>query len=319
MLMGAGLVATSAAALVREPRVTVSPLKTDELDRLIPTQFGRWRFETKSGLVLPPDDPFSDSLYSDILTRVYVSENAPPIMLLIAYSNTQNGMLQLHRPEVCYPAGGYTLSETKVMPLNLDPRTHIPARFFSAESASRTEQVLYWTRIGSESPTSWIDQRAAVVRANLKRVIPDGILVRVSSILPDRLSAMPVLEDFVAALMRDLTPQARELLFRGLTACFRSRETGLPVSVLLPSLIGTQDDPHEHQHKHKGEDGPYGVAFIAEIVCHSAAHGGRQILPETVSGHRLRRTLEEKDNKAGKYGDRNPVKDGFQRIPPLQI
>lgn len=215
MLMGAALTATSAAAFVREPRVARPPLKAGELESLIPTQIGQWNFETRSGLVLPPDDPLSKSLYSDVLTRVYVSEDRPPVMLLIAYSNTQNGMLQVHRPEVCYPAGGYSLSETQTKTLDVTPEIHIPARFFSAESASRTEQVMYWTRIGSESPTSWIDQRAAVVRANLKRVIPDGILVRTSTVLADYASAEPVLKEFVSAMVRQLPPVGRKLLIEG--------------------------------------------------------------------------------------------------------
>lgn len=212
MLMGAAMTATSAIAFLREPRVKVAPLKDGELERLVPTQIGQWTFETRSGLVLPVDDPLVKSLYSDVLTRVYVTDNGPPIMLLIAYSNTQNGMLQLHRPEVCYPAGGYALSKTKTVTVKLTPSVDIPARFFSAESASRNEQVLYWTRIGSETPTSWMDQRAAVVRANLERVIPDGILVRVSSALPDFSSAKPLLESFIASLMSELKPPARKLL-----------------------------------------------------------------------------------------------------------
>jgi EpsI family protein len=215
MVIGGALAVTSAIALVRQPEVTVLPLKEGTLEKLIPTQIGRWRFETKSGLVLPPEDPLSDSLYSDILTRVYVSENAPPIMFLIAYSNTQDGMLQLHRPEVCYPAGGFNLSETRVMPVDLDKGTQIAARYFSAESAARTEQILYWTRIGTEAPTSWLGQRTAIMRANLKGVIPDGILVRISSVLPDYQSARPVLEEFVAALSQELSPAARKLLISG--------------------------------------------------------------------------------------------------------
>ena len=212
MLIGAAMTATSAIAFMREPRVAVAQLKAGELERMVPTQIGPWTFETRSGLVLPVDDPLVKSLYSDVLTRVYVTDNGPPIMLLIAYSNTQNGMLQLHRPEVCYPAGGYSLSETKIVSVKLTSSVHIPARFFSAESASRNEQVLYWTRIGSETPTSWVEQRAAVVRANLERVIPDGILVRVSSALPGFSSAKPLLENFISNLVSELKPPARKLL-----------------------------------------------------------------------------------------------------------
>lgn len=212
MLMGVALTATSAMAFVREPRVAVTPLKAGALEGMIPSQIGRWSFETKSGLVLPPDDPLSKSLYSDILTRVYVAEGRPPVMLLIAYSNTQNGMLQVHRPEVCYPAGGYALTETRTKSLDAAPNVQIPTRFFSAESASRSEQVMYWTRIGDTSPTSWVDQRVAVVRANLKQVIPDGVLVRISTVHPDYASAEPILAEFVSAMVDQLSPAGRKLL-----------------------------------------------------------------------------------------------------------
>ena len=212
MLIGAALTATSAIAFMREPRVTVLPLKAGELENLVPTQIGRWTFETRSGLVLPVDDPLVKSLYSDVLTRVYVTDSGPPIMLLIAYSNTQNGMLQVHRPEVCYPAGGYSLSKTKIESLKITPTMQIPAHVFSAESTARNEQVMYWTRIGEELPTSWMDQRAAVVRANLKRIIPDGVLVRFSSLHPDFSSARPVLEEFASAMARTLSPAGRKLL-----------------------------------------------------------------------------------------------------------
>ncbi len=212
MLMGAALLGTAAIAFAREPRETMRRLKPGELEAMIPVKIGQWDFETRSGLVLPPDDPLVKSLYSDVLTRVYVSEDRPPVMLLIAYSNTQNGMLQLHRPEVCYPAGGYRLTETQTKSLAIGPGLNIPARFFSAESPARTEQVMYWTRIGAESPTSWSGQRAAVVRANLNRVIPDGILVRVSTVLPDYGSAEPVLREFASSMINALQSNGRKLL-----------------------------------------------------------------------------------------------------------
>ncbi|MFM9853419.1 MAG: exosortase-associated protein EpsI, V-type [Sphingomonadaceae bacterium] len=212
MMMGAALVATSAAAFVRQPREIVAPLKKGSLEALVPDQVGAWSFETKSGLVLPPSDALSDSLYNDIVTRVYYAPQLPPIMLLIAYSNTQNGTLQVHRPEVCYPASGYTLSETEVTTVGKGAGIAIPARFFSAESNARTEQVLYWTRIGTALPTSWIDQRRAVIGANLQGIIPDGILVRISTIVPETDTALAGLDAFVTALAKSLNPQARKLL-----------------------------------------------------------------------------------------------------------
>jgi EpsI family protein len=212
MLIGAGLAAVAGLAYARQPVATIARLPKGGLEPIIPKSIGAWRFETKSGLVLPPSDALSDQLYNEILTRVYVAENAPPIMLLIASSNRQDGMLQVHRPEVCYPAGGFRLSNTRIIELPITSNLKIGARFFSAESVERSEQVMYWTRIGSELPTSWVDQRMAVVRANLQKTIPDGLLFRVSIIGPSQEAALPALTDFVRQLVSQLTPSGKAIL-----------------------------------------------------------------------------------------------------------
>jgi EpsI family protein len=212
MIMGGALLATSGLALARQPREVVPPLAPKKLEQLVPEVIGGWTFQSKSGLVLPAEDPLSDNLYSHIVTRVYQSPTQLPIMMLIAYSNKQNGMLQLHRPEICYPAGGFRLSETELDQLEIAAGKSLPIRHFSAESGSRNEQVLYWTRIGKEHPTSWFDQRMAVVRSNLRAEIPDGILVRVSTIAPNYQEARASLEGFARALVASGTPQLRALL-----------------------------------------------------------------------------------------------------------
>ncbi len=216
MLIGGGLSLAAGLAYARQPKASVKPLPKDGLEPLIPEVIGDWRFETRSGLVLPPQDALSAQLYNEILTRVYVSDRTPPIMLLIASSNKQDGMLQVHRPEVCYPAGGFRLSNTKIVPLELAPGQKIGTRFFSAESAARSEQVMYWTRIGDELPTSWVDQRMAVVRANLRMVVPDGLLFRVSIVDANPVTALPILNAFVRQMVSQLSPQARTTLLGNL-------------------------------------------------------------------------------------------------------
>ena len=213
MLMGAALCGVSALAFSRTPEPNTRPLGRRALEAMIPAVIGPWSFLTTSGLVVPPADALSDQLYDEVLTRVYVRENMPPIMFLIAYSSTQTGLLQVHRPEVCYPAGGFALSETRIERLAVGSGRTLPVRRFSAESPTRSEHVMYWTRIGEVLPTSWWDQRAAVVGANLNGIIPDGILVRVSAVSPDAGDVVPYLEQFIRALCAGLDPKARHLLF----------------------------------------------------------------------------------------------------------
>lgn len=208
---GAALLAASGIAFARQPKVVRPRLPSDAVDKMIPKQIGNWAFETSSGLVLPPSDAMSDRLYDEIVTRVYVQENREPIMLLVAYSNLQDGMLQVHRPETCYPVGGFKLSDSQIVNVPVLPSVDIPSRYFSAENVARTEQVLYWTRIGGLFPERWFSQRWAVVDANLRGEIPDGILVRFSTVEPDATVALAHLKEFAAEVVKSLTPKGRQL------------------------------------------------------------------------------------------------------------
>ncbi len=211
VVAGGLMLAASGLAFARTPTSKVARIKKGAIDASLPTTVKGWKFESSSGLVLPPPDSLSDRLYDEIATRVYVSESLPPVMLLVAYSNVQDGMLQVHRPETCYPVGGFALSESRIVNLNVGAPEPVPCRFFTATGVSRTEQVLYWTRIGSEIPGRWFDQRMAVVRANIRGEVPDGILVRLSVVNSDAATAVPLLESFTADLLRQLPPATRNL------------------------------------------------------------------------------------------------------------
>lgn len=122
-------------------------------------------------------------------------------MMLIAYNYKQDGILQIHRPEVCYPAGGYALTETQPLDIDIAPGRVVPAKFFTATGPQRTEQVMYWTRIGTRFPRSWMDQRLAVMESNLRGAIPDGVLMRFSVDSPDRQASIATLREFVAEFL----------------------------------------------------------------------------------------------------------------------
>lgn len=214
VLTGAALLGAAAIAYVRQPKPMPKQLGKGGLDALIPKDLGPWKFETTSGLVLPPPDATADRLYDEVVTRVYTRADGQSVMFLVAYSGTQDGLLQLHRPEVCYPVGGYQLSQTEIAPIALTATEQVPARAFTATSALRVEHVLYWTRLGSALPTSWAEQRWAVVVANLEGVIPDGVLVRMSCIDNDSDKAFGILREFAAELGGSVTPKARQLLWK---------------------------------------------------------------------------------------------------------
>jgi EpsI family protein len=149
--------------------------------------------------------------YDQVLTRVYVGEAAPPIMLLIAFGSSQSGTSQLHRPEGCYPAAGFALQGRSTLPLSLGHEGNLEARTLTATASGRIEQILYWSRIGLEFPISTLGQRLALLRQSFDGSVPDGALVRISTIMPDYPSALPVLVGFARNLLH-LTGPPRRLL-----------------------------------------------------------------------------------------------------------
>lgn len=210
-LLGGGMLLTAAVAAAREPHRPIDLLGKRELEKIIPSKVGDWTFASNSGLVVPPEDQLSDQLYSQLLTRVYTAPDRTPVMLLIAQSAGQTGILQVHRPEICYPVGGFTLTGEESQSIGTG-RGSFPAVAFTATSMQRVEQLIYWTRVGYDLPSSWVEQRLSVARANLKGDIPDAVLVRVSTVSPDREGSLAMLERFSRELLTAVDPRTRTFL-----------------------------------------------------------------------------------------------------------
>ncbi|WP_242139346.1 MULTISPECIES: exosortase-associated protein EpsI, V-type [unclassified Sphingomonas] len=210
LLVGATLLAAAGAAYAFTPRTVIRTLGTSKLDALVPHAFGGWRFQASSGLVLPPADQLRDRIYSQLLTRVYSHSDGSSMMLLIAYSGSQDGTIQVHRPEVCYPASGFHLSTVEDRSVQLAPKVDVPSRYIVAETELRTEQMIYWTRLGHLFPRKWSEQKLAVVEENLRGLIPDGVLVRISTL--GQADARPSLDAFAKALFGAVGPQMKSVL-----------------------------------------------------------------------------------------------------------
>lgn len=212
-LVGGAMIAAAGTAAARIPEPNKPPINPDAFKAMMPDTIGSWRFQQTSGLVLPPDDALSARLYDNLVTRAYANPAGQAMMVLIAYKNFQNGVLQIHRPEVCYPAGGYQLSPTAPTEIAIGPGRMMAANAFSAVGGERDEQVLYWTRIGDEFPVRWREQRLAVLRANLHGINPDGMLARVSMANHDMAMSKPLMTGFIADLRVAAPPALRRILF----------------------------------------------------------------------------------------------------------
>ena len=209
--LGLAFLAAAGIAAWRRPQFTLDYLGKRKLEDVIPARVGDWRFMTASGLVIPPDDQLSRALYSQLLTRVYFDGKNTPVMLLVAHSASQTGVLQIHRPEVCYPAGGYELSPVTPLEIGFSQRS-LRTNSLSATNERGTEHIVYWTRVGRHMPLSWAEQRWAVAEDNLRKLIPDAVLVRFSVIHEDRAEAYAMIGQFIRSLLESLSPADRKVL-----------------------------------------------------------------------------------------------------------
>ena len=212
MLIGAAVAGTVLLSELYVPQRSVPRLTDAKFDKLFPQRLGPWRYLSESGLVLPPEDQLSRTLYEQLLTRSYATDDKGPVMLVLAYSSIQEGRLQVHRPEVCYPAAGFTILENVPAVVQINDGFSIPCRFLTADRGARREYILYWTRVGDAMPRRWFDQRWEMAKANLQGFIPDGLLARVSVIGTDREESLATLNQFVRTMVATAGRPGRTML-----------------------------------------------------------------------------------------------------------
>ena len=207
------MIAVAGLCLAVRHAIAPMPSAPFVLDDLMPRQFGEWKELPSANkmIVNPQTKELLDKLYSQLLTRSYVNSRGYVIMLSLAYGNDQRGTLQAHKPEVCFPAQGFTLHSNE--------QTVLRTRFGDIESrrlvtnlGRRWEPVTYWFTMGGESVQSRWKRRWVEVRLGLTGQVPDGLLFRVSSIDDKSQHAFDEQQRFVSELLDAIGPQARTRL-----------------------------------------------------------------------------------------------------------
>lgn len=203
--------AVGAVALKPAPAAR-DAVATFQLEQMVPRSFGTWKVAPQANVqvVNPQTQELLDKLYSQVLTRVYVDDNGYRIMLSMAYGNDQRGGLQAHMPEVCYPAQGFKLLSRERADLSTAFGT-LPSRRLNTSLGARVEPITYWFNFGSQalaSDSPW-EKRMIELRFGLSGQVPNGILVRVSSIDGDTQGAYRQHERFIQDLIAAMTPTDR--------------------------------------------------------------------------------------------------------------
>ena len=201
------------AAFMLTPHNYMADIKPVDLEQMIPTQLGDWQMEKAAADVItsPEQDAVLKNIYSQIMTRTYINRSGQRVMLSIAYTRDQsdNSGKQSHRPEICYPAQGFSITSSQKVKLST-PYGVVPARHLVAQQGNRIEPITYWTTAGEQVAISGLEMKKAQITYGLQGYISDGLLFRISSIGGDIHKEYKVQQAFIDALLAEQPADTRK-------------------------------------------------------------------------------------------------------------
>ena len=207
LLMVSMFSAASLAWALTPTRHLADHLQAVRLETMVPKAFGEWRElpSASAAVVDTGRQTLIDKIYSEVLSRAYVNDQNYLVMLSIAYGRDQSDGLELHQPEVCYPAQGFTLASSRPSRLWLEGRS-VPATQLETALGSRVEPVTYWTVVGDRNYRGGLAKKFAQMSYGFHGEVPDGMLVRISSIDPKTDNARRLHAEFAADFAAALPP-----------------------------------------------------------------------------------------------------------------
>jgi len=214
LLIGLAMLAAAGLALALTPRLKVADQGPKiSLEAIIPKQFGEWKLdETIIPLMVSPDvKALLDKIYNQTLTRTYINSKGEQIMLSIAYGGDQSYSMQVHRPEMCYPAQGFEVGRMSKGVIDASG-VKLPVMKLVATQDQRIEPITYWVMIGDFAVRGNWEQHIARVKYGLTGEIPYGILIRVSTISANESQSYRTEEQFVRDMLGAVPTKYRAVL-----------------------------------------------------------------------------------------------------------
>lgn len=214
LVLGLAMLLTAVATRALTPATRLAQARERfDLAASIPMQFPGWSVDTGLAPVSPnPDSQAAiDKIYDQTLARTYIDASGQRVMLSIAYGGDQSKALQLHLPEVCYVAQGFQIIQ-KGDGMMVTGFGTLPVKRLVARADMRNEPITYWITVGDQLTRGGVAQKLQLLAYGLSGKIPDGMLVRVSSITTDVPAAYQLQDGFSAAMLAALTPQSRARL-----------------------------------------------------------------------------------------------------------
>ncbi len=212
--LGVLMVSTAALTTAVTPTSKIADQRsTMNLETLIPSSFDDWSID-KSIIPLQVDPKTQaqlDKLYNQTLARTYVNSQGVRIMLSVAYGGDQSDQMELHKPEVCYLAQGFAIKKNIASELSTQFGS-LPSRRLLAVRGNRSEPITYWVTVGDKAVLSGISQKLQQIRYGLSGNVPDGMLVRVSTLGIEEHQSYLLHEAFIQNMLSSIGSKERTRL-----------------------------------------------------------------------------------------------------------
>jgi EpsI family protein len=205
-------------AFALTPRHKLADLREKiDLNASVPQKFGDWVVDATMVPVNPSpvQQATLEQTYDQMVNRTYVNPQGQRVMLSMAYGSAQTNELRAHRQEVCYGAQGFQISQLGPVLLPLAGQ-QIKATRMVATAGRRIEPVTYWFTMGDQVVLSYTDRQVTQLRYALSGVIPDGYLMRLSSIGDNPETEYALQMSFATDLFAALPAQLKRKLVGGL-------------------------------------------------------------------------------------------------------
>ena len=118
--------------------------------------------------------------------------------------------MDVHRPEFCYPAQGFDVvvkTQDGTVSTNVG---QVPVKRLVASHGSRIEPITYWITVGDTTATKGWERKLVKLRYGLTGQIPEGMLVRVSSISPETATAYQHQSEFIKGMLGAIDEKNRK-------------------------------------------------------------------------------------------------------------
>jgi EpsI family protein len=209
------LLALPLAERLRPVKRTADGKIAIDLFRQVPARFAGW-IEDRSVQPMLPDPRLQatlDATYSQVLARSYLDPLGRRVMLSIAYGNDQGAdATQVHRPEFCYRSQGFDVEVLGRQSLDL-PGSRLPVQRLRARYDQRVEPISYWVTLDETATLPGLGRKWQQLRYGLGGSIPDGMVVRVSTLGMAEAASFALQDRFIADLHAVLPAALRSRYF----------------------------------------------------------------------------------------------------------